>query len=297
MGIIATSSNLFFRKQDFLTSISISMLISLAYNPFVIYNIGFCLSYLGTIGIVLFINTTEKMLSKKLNNKIAKMLAVSISAGVLIVPINAYVFNRIPILFLISNFLASPIVCVLIILGFITIIVSFISFKLAKTLAIVLNIFLKVLSLIAKTIAEIPFSNILVVTPFLISIIFSYVLIMLLRYIYIIHNSKRVLKQIERKILYFLKSKTFHKFLVSILVIILILNLIFLKIPKKLKIYFVDVGQGDCTLIVTPNNKKILIDGGEKNNILVSYLLDRRIRKLDYIIISHFDSDHIRSVY
>lgn len=55
----------------------------------------------------------------------------------------------------------------------------------------------------------------------------------------------------------------------------------------------IDVGQGDCTLIVTPNNKKIIIDGGEGNiKVLLSYLLDRRIKKIDYIIISHFDSDH-----
>lgn len=54
-----------------------------------------------------------------------------------------------------------------------------------------------------------------------------------------------------------------------------------------------DVGQGDSTLIVTPKNKKILIDGGEgKNNILLPYLLDRRINKIDYVMISHFDSDH-----
>lgn len=66
----------------------------------------------------------------------------------------------------------------------------------------------------------------------------------------------------------------------------------------KLKIYFIDVGQGDATLIVTPKNKKILIDGGgdEQNdvgkNTLLPYLLDRKIKSLDYIIISHFDSDH-----
>ena len=64
-------------------------------------------------------------------------------------------------------------------------------------------------------------------------------------------------------------------------------------INPTLKIYFIDVGQGDSTLIVTPKNKKILIDGGEgKTNVLFQYLLDRRINKIDYIIISHFDSDH-----
>ena len=51
--------------------------------------------------------------------------------------------------------------------------------------------------------------------------------------------------------------------------------------------------SGDSTLIISPKGKKILIDGGEEDqNILIPYLLARKIKKLDYIIISHFDSDH-----
>ena len=61
----------------------------------------------------------------------------------------------------------------------------------------------------------------------------------------------------------------------------------------------IDVGQGDSTLIVTPNDKKILIDGGGSStydvgkNTLIPYLLDRKIKEIDYVIISHFDQDHI----
>ena len=73
-------------------------------------------------------------------------------------------------------------------------------------------------------------------------------------------------------------------------------------IPNNLKIYFIDVGQGDSTLIVTPNRKTMLIDGGgsrEKESfdigekVLLPYLLDRGITKLDYVLITHFDSDHV----
>ena len=50
--------------------------------------------------------------------------------------------------------------------------------------------------------------------------------------------------------------------------------------------------NGDSTLVITPKGKKILIDGGEEENNLVQYLLARKIKTLDYVIISHFDSDH-----
>ena len=74
-------------------------------------------------------------------------------------------------------------------------------------------------------------------------------------------------------------------------------------LPKDLRIYFVDVGQGDCTLIVTPKNKTILIDGGGNltdnfdvgEKTVIPYLLDRGFTNIDYVMISHFDQDHVRT--
>ena len=56
--------------------------------------------------------------------------------------------------------------------------------------------------------------------------------------------------------------------------------------------------QGDSCLILTSLNTSILIDGGGSEtydvgeNILLPYLLSRRITKIDYILCSHFDTDH-----
>ena len=72
--------------------------------------------------------------------------------------------------------------------------------------------------------------------------------------------------------------------------------------PKDLKIYFIDVGQGDSCLIVTPKGKVVLIDGGGSEtynvgeNTLIPYLLNRKITKLDYVICSHFDTDHVGGI-
>ena len=55
-------------------------------------------------------------------------------------------------------------------------------------------------------------------------------------------------------------------------------------------------------MIVTPTNKRILIDGGGNENYdvgkntLLPYLLDRGVKSLDYVIISHFDFDHIGGI-
>jgi competence protein ComEC len=84
------------------------------------------------------------------------------------------------------------------------------------------------------------------------------------------------------------------------MVLLVIVNFI----PKGLKVYFIDVGQGDSTLIKTPMNNTILIDGGGSinsefdvgKNTLIPYLLARNVNQLDYIMISHYDYDHVGGI-
>ena len=62
-------------------------------------------------------------------------------------------------------------------------------------------------------------------------------------------------------------------------------------------IYFLDVGQGDCTLIISPYQKEvILIDTGNENenlkNNIVLFLKSIGIQKINYLILSHGDLDH-----
>lgn len=90
---------------------------------------------------------------------------------------------------------------------------------------------------------------------------------------------------------------------ITIITVFLICYLVVQKLPQDLKISFIDVGQGDCTIITTPNHKNILIDGGGSTNdsydigesILLPYLLNHHIKQIDVMIISHFDTDHVRT--
>lgn len=289
MSIFVLISNLFYRKADLATTISLSLLIILLINPFSINEIGLQLSYLGTIGIILFAKNVESILIKiKINKFFAKLAAVSISAQCLIMPIMALKFNKVSLTFFISNILASPLLGLNIILGFITIFISSLSVKIGAIFGVPLNFTLKALIFIADFTSKIPLSSILVKTPYLITIIFLYIVILSSNYIY----SKGKLNLFQKRFFILINHKSFKKALAIIIVLVILFNL-FPAVSQDLKIHFIDVGQGDSCLIITPNNKKILIDGGEgKTDVLLSYLLDRRIKQIDYIIISHFDSDH-----
>lgn len=60
------------------------------------------------------------------------------------------------------------------------------------------------------------------------------------------------------------------------------------------QIHFIDVGQGDCSLIIS-DDSAILIDGGENNkgDIVLDYLDEIGVTKLDMVIATHPHSDHI----
>lgn len=64
--------------------------------------------------------------------------------------------------------------------------------------------------------------------------------------------------------------------------------------PKPMEVHFLDVGQGDATLI-TCDGHAMLIDAGDdtKGTAIQNYLKKQKIKSLDYLILTHPDTDHI----
>lgn len=295
MAIVVIGAKICYRKENFFTSICISLIIILIQNPFAINDIGLKLSFMGTAGIVIFNKSiTNFFIKLKIKQKIAEALSVTFSAQLMIMPITILNFNTISLTFFISNILASPLLGIIIIFGFISIFISSILNPISKILFLILHIFLELLILVSKVTEKIPGSSILVKTPNILFAIVYYILILFFNYFFVIkQNPTRKFHKKIIKIITIKNIKNAFKVIAVVFLIMLLLTRIVRIINPTLKIYFIDVGQGDSTLIVTPKNKKILIDGGEgKTNVLFQYLLDRRINKIDYIIISHFDSDH-----
>ncbi len=64
----------------------------------------------------------------------------------------------------------------------------------------------------------------------------------------------------------------------------------------ELRVHFLDVGQGDCTLVELPDNKILLIDGGNgsatNDKKIMRYLNALEIETIDYLVLTHADGDH-----
>lgn len=277
--IIYMLASLLYRKADVINAMAISTLLILLNNPFKLFDIGFQLSYAGTLGIILFCKLINIPIKNKLLKYLKDSIIISISANIFIIPIMMYQFNTISLTFILSNLLAGPLLGISIILEIIVLLISFMSINIAAIPAKVLNILLILIINIANWFSNIEISKIYVITPKIISIVAYYLICAAI-----------ILKQKNRKII------------VIIMLTVLIINLF--PTPKKLRINFIDVGQGDSILIRTETNKVILIDSGGStasssfdvgNKVLLPYLLDRRIKKIDFIIVSHFDADHCQA--
>jgi len=270
MSMLYVIASLLHRKNNFYSSLALSLLIQIIFNPYVIFDIGLILSYSGVLGIVLLYRKVVKILK-------SKTLSVTISANIILIPIMIYNFNTFSLSFILSNIVATYLLGPLIILGYLSTIFRF------KIVFFVLQILSKALLLSASIFSKLPFSKIYVTTPSIISIVIYYAMI------YFIFK-------------YGIRAKRRKGVIAVFLTLLIISNLnyeVFFN-RNNLLINFIDVGQGDSTLI-REAGKTIMIDsGGSTNNekydigknTLLPYLLDRKIKKIDYIMISHFDADH-----
>lgn len=268
----------------------------------------------------LFISLRKKVIKNyiKSRNFVIEIAAVTLSAQIIIFPILIYNTNMITPYFLITNILASFLLPFIILFSFLIAIFSNIQIQVALDMNNILSVLLDGLINISK-IAKLPFSSVYVPTLKIVHVLAIYIAIFLFKCILSIYTSNRLtITQIRikqtiamYKYKYSKKDKKNKKYK-QVLAIVLILVMIFGNrnifntsiddiFLERIKIRMVDVGQGDCVFITTNENKTILVDGGGSvfssfdvgKSTLLPYILDRGYTSIDYVIVSHFDSDHV----
>ena len=94
--------------------------------------------------------------------------------------------------------------------------------------------------------------------------------------------------------------KGFSKVAIFLVLILLIVALFFLFRSQKIgddydfSIYFFNAGKADA-IVLSQNNHYVMIDTGEESlsDDILKYFQSHNIEKLDYLIITHFDKDHV----
>lgn len=239
----------------------LALIVLLIINPASIKDIGFNYSFVISSGLILYYD------NKKQDKKLFRLVETSILAFLFSLPISLYYFSNVNLLSIIYNLFYVPFVSsILFPLTFIVAICPFLS-----------DIYLVVVNLFEKSIFF--FEGISINLTFRKLSIIIYIIYLLIIFIAIY----------KRKVLY-------------LLLILLVPHYFYNNIVVEDKMYMIDVGQGDSILFVS-NNKSMLLDtGGSINSSLdkwsvgddlVTFLRSKGIRRIDTILISHGDMDHI----
>lgn len=273
------------RDTNSISLLAFVALLMLLYNPAFINDVGFQLSFVVTFGLLL--STTIVMdYFKSLPPLLSGSIFVPIIAQVWVVPIQMFYFNNISLYSVFANILTVPFLSVISFGGFVSSVFALIrpiSDIICKTFDFVLNPFLNILVWISTFFSNLPHSLIITTHPSEIQILLYYLILLLCVYI--------------------LKTKFTDKkplFLFVGLVILLFATTI--SIPNKnLEIITFDVQNGDAFLLKTPQNKYMIIDTGKSGYkgspskakmIIIKYLRDKGIKKIESLILTHFDNDH-----
>jgi competence protein ComEC len=129
------------RKNFMFNAIAASLLILLIYNPLLIFDVGFQLSYAAVISILLFQPFYQKFYYSK--NKIVvyitDLFLISLTAQLGVLPLMLLYFKQVPTLFLLANFVVIPVATAVLIIGIIVLFLNFVYLPLALIIGKVIS--------------------------------------------------------------------------------------------------------------------------------------------------------------
>jgi len=276
---------LIWRNVNLINTISISAFILLILNPACLFNVGFQLTFSATLTIILFFPRIIKRLPR-IPFKISEILALSLTAQLGVLPFVVNSFNRVTFSSLILNFAALPLVALIMALGYIFLPLSFISSFLSQPMAQGIQFLVSLLIKSSRLLDGFSFISYRIPTPHLITLI-GYFL-----FLYLLLLPSKIKRQKAALILLF--SVFFA----------LLITYPFPSLSKNLRLTFIDVGQGESTLVEFPGKKKMLIDGGGfpegtfdvGENVVSPFLWRKGIKRIDYLVLTHAHPDHLNGL-
>ena len=249
----------------------LTFLILININPYYIYSLGFILSFTVSFYLIIF----NKIINK-FKSYFGKTFAISIISSLAGLPIIINNFFKINLLSPIINLLFVPLISLIIYpLSLIVLLI--------KPIDTVLYKLIKIIEISSLKIQNINFLNITLPHINIFTIIIYYALLTSVLYIY--------------------QKKGKNYLYVFLIFLIILKNINFLNSSSS--VTMIDVGQGDSLLIKLNNHKtNILIDTGGKVNfkgksynlskkITVPYLKSEAVEKINYLILTHGDFDHM----
>ncbi|MGQ9667221.1 MAG: DNA internalization-related competence protein ComEC/Rec2 [Anaerolineae bacterium] len=307
MGGLSLFALLTGRRSTALHSLALAALLMTAIQPHALWHLGFQLSFAATLGLITLYPLLWRgwqRLREKLGRAgrrspfraLEEIVLVTLAAQFWTLPILLYQTGQLSLATLPANVLVLPAQPPLLGFGALATLAGTIWIPLGQALGWLAWPFAAYTVWVVEETAGLPWAQIAIpaFTPALLVVYYA-LLIALTRFGSLQKEQRRELWQYHRR---FLPSYTG----ISVLGLgaVLLWTAAFSLPDGYLHVYFLDVGQGHASLIVTPAGHQILIDGGPDGALILSHL-GRRMplwdRTLDAVIATHPDTDHIAGLF
>jgi competence protein ComEC len=290
MASVVLLGVLLYKEVQMINLVSFSALIILLFSPLFLFDVGFQLSFASVFAIILLVPKLSEALSKyvkKSNKRLWQWVIlpglVSLSVEIILFPILAYYFNMVPLITVVANLFIVPLASLSVVLSCFTLFSATFSSLLATIFSasnwLCLHSILKLNTLFAT----LPIAKLTVPSPSIFAFIVYYLFVWLLL------------------------SSTAQKRKAIIFSLIIIGNIFAWKgllfgDSHLLKLTFLDVGQGNSTLIELPDKRILLINAGEKQGnfdsgeyVVIPLLNKRGITEIDKLILTDNSQKNLNS--
>jgi competence protein ComEC len=299
MGLIAMAAIGLCRRESASRALTLAVFGMLSYEPRYLFDISFQLSIACTGGLLYLHPPLETWLGKiKTKKKWQKFFlsgfALTLAVQLAVLPLQAWYFGLLPWISFFANLFVVPLLEAVILLGLFGVILAggmesltqpfFAGISLLTGLAVEMNRFF----------ARLPGNTIpLPAFGLSYSILYYGLLSWLFGYWTICgHSPATCWRTMSRRP----KESVFLGLAAS-------LALLFMwQRPGPLQVHFIDVGQGDATLVITPHGRSVLIDAGGAmgpqntfdvgERVVVPYLRHYGVQQVDWLILTHNHQDH-----
>nr|MBC7245493.1 DNA internalization-related competence protein ComEC/Rec2 [Chloroflexota bacterium] len=306
MGGLAALALIVGRPSHALTSLFAAAWLMTAWQPFLLWDVAFQLSFAATLGLIVYAEKLQRGLenalcrfvpvetAQQVTRLLNDTLLVTLAAMITTLPLLMYHFQQFSPLSLIANLLILPVQPAIMYLGSTAAIAGLLSLPMGRWLGWAAWLFLTYTIRVVEIMAQwVHISGtISQVNP---AVYLAYYAILLLLSLRPATNLFASVKAVLRRLLH---QGLTRKLTASALAIVAIL--VWMEVAHlpdgKLHVVFLDVGQGDAILVQTPTGNRLLIDGGPSPAALLA-AFGRRLpfwdRRIDLILLSHPHDDHL----
>ena len=326
MFVCAVNAQVLGRRYDILSAVSLSAIILILKNPYVIANSGFLLSFMAIAGVAVVTDGFSVKWLKWLTGPVAIQLAT--------LPIILWFYYEVPVYSVFLNLIVVPLMSLIMISALGCGMLGLISIPAGCFFAGAGHYILILFQYGSELMLSLPGSVFVAGRPELLQVMVYYILLFLFSQrkhvvMWIEKRAARKCGEVECEVK---KHKEVGReavkggarkcearkcearkceaekpeagrcvmganiFLRSLLVIAIIILLS--RARSGLEVTFLDVGQGDAIFISLPNGGNVFIDGGSTSSrniyekVIEPFLKYKGVRRLDFLFLTHSDADH-----